>query len=416
MRAGTVVLVLSLLLGLQPIATDLYLPALPSMTAAFGASMPQAQLTLTAMLLAFGLSQLVWGPMSDRFGRRPVLLSGLVMYVLASVGCVFSGTFEQIIGWRTLQGIAMGAGVMGARAIVRDLYAPAEGARIMSKSLTGLGVLACLSSPLGGLLTEVGGWRTALAALAVFGAATLAVLFWRLEETLTHRNPDALAPATLLGTWGHILRHPTFWAFILLAGTSYSGLFTFLAASSFVFIQVFDLSRPLYGLLMFSVALAFIVGTLVCRWLLPRLGVRRTVRLAGGCTLLAGTLMGVLALAGVQHMAAIVLPHYLFMLAHGVHQPCSQSGCVSPFPQAAGAASAMSGFLMMIAAFGMGGWLGHSLAAVGEGQGSVLPLTNGMWFWSVCICLTAWTLVQRHGEAHAAPERVAAAGPAHPAP
>ncbi|HAJ14187.1 MAG TPA: Bcr/CflA family drug resistance efflux transporter, partial [Comamonadaceae bacterium] len=164
MRAGTVVLVLSLLLGLQPIATDLYLPALPSMTAAFGASMPQAQLTLTAMLLAFGLSQLVWGPMSDRFGRRPVLLSGLVMYVLASVGCVFSGTFEQIIGWRTLQGIAMGAGVMGARAIVRDLYAPAEGARIMSKSLTGLGVLACLSSPLGGLLTEVGGWRTALAA------------------------------------------------------------------------------------------------------------------------------------------------------------------------------------------------------------------------------------------------------------
>lgn len=89
MRAGTVVLVLSLLLGLQPIATDLYLPALPSMTAAFGASMPQAQLTLTAMLLAFGLSQLVWGPMSDRFGRRPVLLSGLVMYVLASVGCVF---------------------------------------------------------------------------------------------------------------------------------------------------------------------------------------------------------------------------------------------------------------------------------------------------------------------------------------
>lgn len=415
MSAGMVVLALSLLLGLQPVTTDLYLPALPSMTAAFGASMPQAQLTLTALLLAFGLSQLAWGPASDRFGRRPVLLWGLALYVVASIGSTFSGSIEQLIGWRALQGIAMGAGVMGARAIVRDLYAPAEGARIMSKGLTGLGVIACASGPLGGLLAEYAGWRVTLTALAVFGAGTLAVLAWRFEETLARKNPDALDPATLLGTWGRILRHPTFWAFTLLASTSYSGLFTFLAASSFVFIQVLGLSRPAYGLLMFSMSLSYIMGTIVCRWLLPRLGVRRTVALAGGGTLLAGTLMGLLALAGVQHIAAIVLPYYLFMLAHGVHQPCGQSGCVGPFPQAAGAASAMSGFLMMVAAFLMGGWLGRSLAAVGEGQGSVLPLTNGVWFWSVCISLTAWTLVQRHGETHTPPQRVTASEPARPA-
>ena len=398
MSPGMVVLALSLLLGLQPITTDLYLPALPAMTQGFGATMPQAQLTLTALLLAFGMSQLVWGPLSDRFGRRPVLLWGLALYVLASAGSVVSGSMEQLVLWRTLQGVAMGAGVMGARAIVRDLYPPAEGARIMSKGLTGLGVIACASAPLGALLAEYLGWRTALGALAVFGAGTLLVLAWRFEETLSQKNMAALQPATLLRTWAQILRHPTFWAYTLLATTSYGGLFTFLAASSFVFIQVLGLSKPAYGLAMLTMSLSYIVGTFICRRLLPALGVRRTVALAGACTLTAGTSMGVLALAGVQHVAAIMLPFYLFMLGHGVHQPCGQSGAVGPFPQAAGAASAMSGFLMMVAAFVMGGWLGRSLANVAEGAGSVLPLTNGIWFWSVLISATAWTLVQRFGD------------------
>ena len=154
---------------------------------------------------------------------------------------------------------------------------------------------------------------------------------------------------------------------------------------------------------MFSMSLSYIVGTFICRRLLPSLGVRRTVAIAGGCTLIAGSTMGILALAGVQHPAAILGPFILFMLGHGVHQPCGQSGAVGPFPHAAGAASAMSGFLMMLTAFFMGGWLGKSLA---EDVGSVRPLTDGLWFWSVLIALTAWTLVQRHGEVRTPPVRV----------
>ncbi len=403
MSPGLVVLVLSLLLGLQPITTDLYLPALPSITQGFGASMPQAQLTLTALLLAFGISQLVWGPLSDRIGRRPVLLGGTALYVLAALGSTLATSMEQLIGWRVLLGIAMGAGVMGARAVVRDLYAPVDGARVMSKGLTGLGVIACASAPVGGLLAELFGWRVALGALAVFGTGALALLAWRFEETLAQKNPRALQPLTLLPTWGRILRHPTFWAFTLLSATSYAGLFTFLAASSFVFIGVLGLSKTAYGLLMLMMSLSYIVGTFLCRRLLPHFGVRRTVAIAGGCTLLAGSTMGLLALAGIQHPAAILGPFLLFMLGHGVHQPCGQSGAVGPFPEAAGAASAMSGFLMMLTAFFMGGWLGQSLA---EHPDSVRPLTDGLWFWSVLIALTAWTLVQRHGDTKAPPQRV----------
>lgn len=396
-----VVLVLSLLLGLQPVTTDLYLPALPSLTKGFGASLSQAQLTLTVLLLSFGLSQLIWGPVSDRYGRRPVLLWGAVLYVLASVANCFATSMEQLILWRGVQGAAMGAGVMCARAIVRDLYNPLEGARAMSKGLTGLGVIACMSAPLGGLLTEYFGWRIALSAVVVFGVATLVVLALKFEETLAERNPQALNPARLLSTWTQILKHPTFWAFTMLAGFSYAGLFTFLASSAFIFIDVLGLSRASYGVMMLTMSLSYITGTFICRRLLPRFGVRKTVGMAAVVTITGGTLMGTLALAGIQNVWAIMVPFFLFMLGHGVHQPCGQSGAVAPFPQAAGAASALSGFLMMVLAFFIGGWLGRHL-----GDNTVLPLTNGLWFWSVVISLTAWTMVQWFGEVKSPPQRV----------
>lgn len=401
MPSGWVVVFLSLLLGVQPLATDLYLPALPSITAAFDAPMAKVQATLSALLLAFGIAQLVWGPVSDRFGRRPVLLAGLTAYTLASVGSALAGSIEQLIVWRIVQGAAMGAAVMGARAIVRDLYQPAEGARMMSKGLSGLGLFACLSGPLGGWLTEHAGWRAALAALAVFGAVALALVTLRFRETLPQRNPQALRPAEMLRIWGRIARHPTFWAWALLAATSYGGLFTFLATSSFVFITVLGHSKTGYGLLMLSMSTVYIAGTFLCRRLIPRLGVRRTVALAAAFTLTGGTLAGALALAGLHTTWAIMGPFYLFILAHGVHQPCGQSGAVAPFPQAAGAASALAGFIMMVTAFAMGTWLGQRMST-GADTG-VYPLTNGLWFWGVLIALVAWTLVQRHGEVRPAP-------------
>ncbi len=396
MPPALIVLLLSLLLGLQPVTTDLYLPALPVLTAGFAAPMQQAQLTLTALLLAFGVSQLVWGPLSDRFGRRPILLIGLGAYVLAAIGSALAPSMTALIVWRTVQGAAMGAAVMCARAIVRDLYAPTQGARVMSKGLSGLGVIAFLSAPVGGLLTEAFNWRFALLALAVFGAVSLAMIAWRFEETLQQKNPAALQAATLLATWNSILRHPTFLTFSALSVASYGGLFTFLAASSFVFMNVLGLSKTHYGALIALNSLAYIGGTFLCRHWLPRFGVRRSLKWAGVLSLAGGTLMAGLSLMGVQNVWAIMLPQLLFIVGHGIHQPCGQSGAVGPFPHAAGAASAVNGFLMMLAAFAMGSWLGTHM------DGTVLPLTLGVWFWSALIALSAWTLVQKYGEPHAA--------------
>ena len=392
MPAGLAVLLLALLLSIQPVTTDLYLPALPGLTRSLGAPVAAGQLTLAALLLAFGGSQLLWGPLSDRFGRRPILLTGLVLYTLASVGNTLAADMNQLVQWRTLQGAAMGAVVMCARAIVRDLYTPLAGARAMSRALTGLGVIACLCAPIGGALAGWMGWRAALLALALYGSATLALVALRMPETLTRPDPLALQPARFLGNWALVLRSPTFWAFSLLTTASYGGLFTFLAASSFVYIEVLGLSRTQYGWMLLSTALFYLVGTLLCRRLLARLSVRRTVALGAVLSLSGGLLSLGAALAGWHSPGALLVPFYLFMLGHGIHQPCGQSGAVGPFPQAAGVASALNGFMMMLVAFAIGLWLGQALNA------TVWPLVGAVALWSVLLAAVAWTLVQRHGE------------------
>ena len=187
------------------------------------------------------------------------------------------------------------------------------------------------------------------------------------QNPVTRRH-QPLEPGTLVRTWTEILRNPAFLAYSALTMASYAGLFTFLATSPFVFLEVLGLSRVQYGMMMFGVTLVYIVGTVVCRRLLPRLGLQRTVAIAGAVSLAAGSTMGLLALAGVSSPWAIIVPHALFMLGHGVHQPCGQSAAVAPFPHAAGAASALNGFIMMLAAFAVGGiaWLLGRRVLAGE--------------------------------------------------
>ncbi|WP_028604433.1 multidrug effflux MFS transporter [Ottowia thiooxydans] len=393
---AVIVLLLALLLGIQPVTTDVYLPALPSIQDSFAASMAQIQLTFSGLLLAFGVSQMVWGPLSDRIGRRPVLLWGMALYTLASVGAMLAPAMGWLIAWRVLQGAAMGAAVMCARAIVRDVYRPLEGARVMSKGLSGLGIIAVLAAPLGSLMTELVGWRAAMAVPALFGAGTLALVALRFDETLAVRNPAALNPGTLLRSWGLIARHPTFNTYSLLSTASYAALFTFLASSSFVLLRILGVSKTGYGAIMAVLSALYIVGTIICRRLLARWGVRRAVALAGGITFTAGLLHCALTFFGWGESWygawALVIPQGLFMLAHGVHQPCAQSGAVGPFPSMAGAASALNGFFMMAVAFPIGLWIGQAM------DGTPRPMAYGIAFWCGVIALTAWTWVQKYGE------------------
>ena len=392
MHPNLVILLLSLSIGLQPVSTDLYLPGLPGLALDLQASVGMVQYTLSGLLLAFGISQLFWGPLSDKVGRRPIMITGLVAYTVAAVGCVLSPSIEVLVAWRVLQGAAMGAVITSARAVVRDLYTPLHGAKVMSKAMTGLGLMACTSPPLGGFLSQHWGWRVAMVSVVTYALFTMCLVAWRFKETITTRNPNAMHLPTMLRIWGEVLRNPTFRAFALLSLAAYGALFTYLASSSFIFIEVLHLTGLQLGWILASMSVVYITGTVVCRFLLRHVGVRKTIALAGLFSFGSGMSLCWMVYGGEPTAMGLVLSMYPMVLAHGVHQPIGQSGAVGPFPLSAGAASAMNGFLMMVAAFGTGLWLSHSI------DGTLFPLAHGIAFWGVALALTAWTLVQWHGE------------------
>lgn len=400
-----IVTALGLLTGLQPLTTDLYLPALPQMQQGLGLSPASAQWTLSVLILAFGIGQLVWGPISDRFGRQPVLRWGLGLYTLASIGATLAINLETMLLARIAQGASLSAAVVCGRAMVRDLYEPEAGARAMARGMTGLGVLALLGPVLGGLAATHGGWRVTMALLVGFGALIWAFVWCQLPETLPdERRHTRLDWGSMLRQWVGISRHPTFRAHALLTSCTYGGLYVFLALSPFVFIELMHVSRTAFGGAMATLSLSYLVGTLFCRRWLPRHGLLGTVRLAGWCSLGGGLCTALvsawqasgLADAHPVHPAALLPGLWLYAFAHGIHQPCGQTGVVAAFPTQAGAASALSGFVLATTAFCVGAVLSWWTALPGW-AGTLHPMTLGL---AAGGLLTAWTAlrrVQRHG-------------------
>lgn len=396
MSTARVALALALFMGLQPITTDLYLPALPAIRRELGASMHAVQMTLAALILAFGVAQLFWGPVADRYGRRPVLLAGLALYTLASIGAALAPDIHALVAWRAVQGACMAATVVCGRSIVRDCYAPHEGVQVMARGFTGLGLIALLGPVSGGLLTEYFGFRAALAALAACSAAILLFAWLCVAETVPRRNPDALKLKLLLPTWRHIARHPGFRAYSALTACTYGGLYAYLAISPFVLIELLGVSRAGYGGLMAGGSLAYLAGTVACRRWAARFGVVGAVRRASWCSLAAAISIAALAAAGEQAAWAIVLPVWLYAFAHGTHQSCGQSGVVAPFPGHAGAASALAGFVLSATAFGVG-----QLVALAF-DGSAAPLVAGIALGGLCTACVGLLAVRPHGEMAAA--------------
>ncbi len=392
MSQGQVALMLTLLLGIQPVTTDLYLPGLPSLAAALNAPMSAVQLTLSALIVSFGVAQLVWGPLSDRFGRRPILLAGLALYSRAAAGAALSPTIEWLVAWRALQGVGMAASVACGRSIVRDLYEPREGARVLSRALGGLGLVAMCVPLLGGVLAHHFDWHVALGAVSLFGVFALACVASQFEETLSRKNPRATELRQIAAHWRRILRHPTFIAWTALLCATWGGLFTVLASSSFVFIEVLGVGKIAYGAVLAICSLAYVGGTFLCRFLLARGNASRAVAVGAVFSLSGGVLLAGLSLFTPPSVWTVLPPMLLYAVGHGIHQPCGQASAISPFPDSAGTAASLSGFAMMLTAFIVGIVLGRSL------NGTVFPLTLGVGGFSLCVAAVAWTLVRKHGD------------------
>jgi DHA1 family bicyclomycin/chloramphenicol resistance-like MFS transporter len=357
-------------LMLQPLSTDLYLASLPSMATDFGVTPAAVQNTLSLFVIGFGSAQLVSGPLSDRYGRRPVLIGGLSLYLLSSIACALAPTLAWLVAARFVQAIGCCTGVVVARAIIRDAYSAADGARVLAKASSLLSLAAISGPVLGSYLQVAFGWRAAFVALALAGFAMWIAALLRMRESNSQPNPEAMRLGALASTYSSVIRAPAFWAYALPGALSYASIFVFISGASFVFIRVLGVTTEHYGYLFALGVCGYLSGTLVCRRLLGTLGIQGVLRLGTSIGLAGGLGFLVFAIAGVQHWLLVVIALFVVMSAHGINIPCTQAGALAPFPERAGAAAGLFGCVMMLVALGAGIWVGSSH------DGTLLPLAS----------------------------------------
>ncbi len=344
---------LTVLVALGQISTSIYIPSLPSLVEAFDTVPARVNLTLSVFLVGFAVAQLIYGPLSDRWGRRPVLLAGVALYFAASVASAFAGSIEALIAGRFAQALGACAGPVLGRAIIRDVYGSDRSARVMAYIGVAFAISPALTPILGGYLQVWFGWRANFIFLAVLAALVYGAVWAFLEETNPpHPDREASSLVSLSGTFAVFLASPVFMGYAGAVAFVFAGMMAYTALAPFVFIEGFGLAPDAFGLLFVFIVLGFLAGTLTAGRLTLRLGVERMVLAGIVLALLGGGTMTALALAGLNAPAAVIAPMMVFLAGMGIVLPNGMAGAMAPFPRAAGAASALMGFTQMAVAAG----------------------------------------------------------------
>jgi DHA1 family bicyclomycin/chloramphenicol resistance-like MFS transporter len=341
---------LGALIALAPFAMDIYLASMPSMTHALAATPAEVQLTLSVYMYGWGVAQLLTGPLSDRYGRRPMLLAGLAAFVAASIACALSRGVFVLIGARLVQALAMASIAVVPRAVVRDLYAGDKAAHILALMAVVLGFAPVIAPLIGSQMHLLFGWQSNFVLVALYGAALWAWVHRALPETLARKDERALVPRVLLANYARLLRSRHYVGFLLVASFGFSGLFAFLAGSSFVFVSVMGKGEQGFGLLFGAVMLGNITGATIGSRIVRRVGIRRMVRGGTALMLAAGLCLGALAALGAQHPLAVVVPMFAYMVAFTLTTPSATAGALTPFPEIAGSASSLLAFCQFVVA------------------------------------------------------------------
>jgi len=360
--------VLALLTALGPLSTDMYLPSLPAITAGLGASTGQGQMTLSAFLLGFAAGQFFYGPVSDRVGRRPVLLFGLGLFTAASLICALAPNIETLIGARFLQALGASGPIVLGRAIVRDFYEGARAGRELSRMGTIMGVVPALAPILGGLIAQFSHWRMTFAVMILCGAGLAATVLLRLPESIRRKSEAPVSFLSILRGFKVLLGHPGYRTYVGLSMLTYGGLFAFISGSSFVLQGIYHLSELAFAFSFATVVVGFIGGTALAQRLVGPRGLDGTIRLGVASLAAGGALMLVLVASGVSSSFGITGPMAVYGLGVGLTMPQSMASALMPFPDRAGAASSLLGICQMTFAAVLGILLGQNLG------GSALPL------------------------------------------
>lgn len=334
--------VLSALMAFASISTDVYLPALPAMAEALKAGHGAMELTISSYLIGFSLAQLVWGPISDRYGRRLPVAIGLVLFIIGSAGCASAGSVPALIGWRVLQAVGACASVTLARAMVRDLYAGTEAARMMSILMTVTAIAPLIGPAMGSVVLTALSWRAIFGALVIVGLATLWALR-RLPETLPpeRRNPHALNGA--MATYFSLLGERRMLAYLGTGAFFYGGIFAYVAGSPSAYISYHHLTPQAYGLLFSLGIIGIMAANQINMRLVLKLGSDRLMRAGALISAFAGILLIIVAVFDIGGVFGLVVPLFLFVSSNGLIVANAIAGALTGYAERAGAVSAMIG-------------------------------------------------------------------------
>jgi DHA1 family bicyclomycin/chloramphenicol resistance-like MFS transporter len=344
-RRAQLVFILGALSAFGPLSIDMYLPALPSLSRDFGTGASQAQLTLSACLLGLALGQVIAGPLSDELGRRRPLLVGLTAYALASLLCVVAPSVYALVALRFIQGFAGAAGIVIARAIVRDLHSGVAAARFFSLLMLVNGLAPILAPIFGGLLLRFTSWRGVFIVLAIIGTLLLLAAATGLGETLPPERRQSGGVLATIMTFRQLLANRSFMGYALSCGLAFAAMFAYIAGSPFVLQEIYGLSPQLFSVIFGTNAFGLVIasqvnGRLVGRVPPARLLVAGLIATAsGGVTLLSVVTIGGIGLVGILPSLFVVVSSLGFVM------PNATALALSDHPRIAGSASALLGVL-----------------------------------------------------------------------
>ncbi len=381
------ILILGLLSAIGPFSIDMYLPGFPAIAADLHTSVDAVSYTLASFFIGVCVGQMLCGPLLDRFGRKIVLIIGLLVYLAASIGCALSTSIEMLIVFRLIQALGGCVGMVAPRAIVRDIFPVEENAKVFSLLILVLAVSPILAPTVGSYVIASMGWNYVFVVLTIITALILmAVIFWLPES----RQPDptfSLRPKPILNSFISVAKHPQFYTYAFSGGIASAGLFAYLSGSPFVFMKLYDVTEQQYGWIFALIAAGLITSSQLNNLLLKKLSSEQLMKsilifqLVFGIGLLTGTVFDVLGLYGTIFMI------FLYLSCQGFSFPNSAALSMAPFTKEAGSASALMGAIQM----GLG-----AIAAAMVGllnAKSAIPMTAVM---AVCTALGLIVLLAGH--------------------
>jgi MFS transporter, DHA1 family, multidrug resistance protein len=378
-------LLLSFLTALGPLSMDMYLPSLPDIGKQLNAPVLQVQLSISSYLFGFAVGQIFYGPLSDRFGRRPLLLAALVLYGLASVGCAAAQSINGLIAMRFLQALGGAGAIVLARAVVRDLYSGVRAGRELSLMGAITGFAPIMAPMIGGALQTMFGWRATFVLLLLFAGIIGTTAARLLPETLRHPTAGPFSLAAMSALYRSVLANRGFLANLAILTTTFVGLFAWVSGAPIVMQgESYGLSPLVFGVTFAIAAAGYISGTFIAARIMMRLGLDRVIGLGTVALACGGLIMAAVVALGLGHVLWFVGAMTIYLFGLGLALPATMAGALTPFPDRAGTASSVMGFTQQsgaaITAAAVGLYLGHSAWPVASVVASMGCLSFLIWF------------------------------------